>query len=133
MSHACAHIFGFPRRNAAGFGRPAADVEADLNPNVTPGQWWGKWVKYGIAHGQQSWELASQNHRFEFELEGTFKGHPVQLPCNEQGHLQLDLAPAVGRGAGGTVSNAVPRMCASDLTVPNLLQISQFASSGFNL
>jgi len=25
-----------------------------------------------------------------FELEGTFKGHLVQLPCREQGHLQLD-------------------------------------------
>jgi len=24
------------------------------------------------------------------ELEGTFKDHPVQFPCNEQGHLQLD-------------------------------------------
>ena len=24
-----------------------------------------------------------------FELEGTFKGHLVQLPCNGQGHLQL--------------------------------------------
>ena len=24
-----------------------------------------------------------------FELEGTFKGHRVQLPCSEQGHLQL--------------------------------------------
>ena len=24
------------------------------------------------------------------ELEGTFKGHLVQLPCNEQGHAQLD-------------------------------------------
>ena len=24
------------------------------------------------------------------ELEGTLKGHPVQLPCNEQGHLQLN-------------------------------------------
>ena len=24
------------------------------------------------------------------ELEGTFKGHLVQLPYNEQGHLQLD-------------------------------------------
>jgi len=22
-----------------------------------------------------------------FELEGTLKGHLVQLPCNEQGHL----------------------------------------------
>ena len=24
-----------------------------------------------------------------FELEGTFKDHLVQLPCNEKGHLQL--------------------------------------------
>ena len=24
------------------------------------------------------------------ELEGTLKGHLVQLPCNEQGHPQLD-------------------------------------------
>lgn len=23
-------------------------------------------------------------------LEGTCRGHPVQVPCNEQGHLQLD-------------------------------------------
>ncbi|KAK4811229.1 hypothetical protein QYF61_022126, partial [Mycteria americana] len=27
-----------------------------------------------------------------FGLEGTFKGHLVQPPCNEQGHLQLDQA-----------------------------------------
>ena len=25
-----------------------------------------------------------------FELERTLKGDPVQLPCNEQGHLQLE-------------------------------------------
>jgi len=25
-----------------------------------------------------------------FELEEIIKGHLVQLPCNEQGHLQLD-------------------------------------------
>ena len=24
-----------------------------------------------------------------FQLEGTLKGHLVQLPCNKQGHLQL--------------------------------------------
>jgi len=36
-------------------------------------------------------------HRFSpgdiiesFELEGTFKGHLVQLLCSEQGHLQQD-------------------------------------------
>jgi len=26
----------------------------------------------------------------ELGLEGTFKGHLVQHPCNEKGHLQLD-------------------------------------------
>jgi len=26
----------------------------------------------------------------QFELEGIFKGHLVQTPCNEQGHLSLD-------------------------------------------
>ena len=30
------------------------------------------------------------HHRIIELLEGTFKGHLVQLPCNEQGHLQLD-------------------------------------------
>ena len=32
------------------------------------------------------------HHRIteSFELEGTFKGHLVQLYCNKQGHLQLD-------------------------------------------
>lgn len=31
-------------------------------------------------------------HVESFEWEGTFKGHPVQLTCNEQGHLQLNQA-----------------------------------------
>ena len=33
-----------------------------------------------------------ENHRTTelFELEGTLKGHLVQLPCSEQGHLQLN-------------------------------------------
>ena len=33
-----------------------------------------------------------QNHRITeyVELEGTFNGHLVQLPCNEQGYLQLN-------------------------------------------
>jgi len=36
-------------------------------------------------------QIIYQNLNFieSFELEGTFKGHLGQLPCNEQGHLQL--------------------------------------------
>ena len=35
---------------------------------------------------------AHSYHRIieSLELEGTFKGHLGQIPCNEQGHLQLD-------------------------------------------
>ena len=34
----------------------------------------------------------SQNHRIikSLELEGIIKGHLVHLPCNEQGHAQVD-------------------------------------------
>ena len=50
----------------------------------------------------------SQNHR----MEGTFKGHLVQLPCDEQGHLQLDqvlraqssLTFSVSRNGASTTS-----------------------------
>jgi len=44
----------------------------------------------GGAHAKL-WLLPSAQHRVIelFELVGTFKGHPIQLPCTEQGHLQL--------------------------------------------
>ena len=52
--------------------------------------------------------FSSSLHRIieSFELEGTLKGHPVQLPCNEQGYPQLNqgaqspssLTLAVSRG-----------------------------------
>jgi len=32
-----------------------------------------------------------------FELEGTFKGHLVQLLCSEQGHIQLNQASCISR------------------------------------
>jgi len=42
----------------------------------------------GSAHDQ--WVEASQVRIIELvELEGTLKGHLVQLLCHEQGHLQL--------------------------------------------
>jgi len=36
-------------------------------------------------------QIIYQNLNFieSFELEGTFKGHLIQLPCSEEGHLQL--------------------------------------------
>lgn len=40
---------------------------------------------------QTLFNLESYNHILteSFELKGTFNGHLVQLPCDEQGHLQL--------------------------------------------
>jgi len=56
-----------------------------------------------------------------FKLEGTLKGHPAQLPCNEQGHLQphqgaqsmlqSDLECLQGRGHSSSV---VSRLCNLD-------------------
>jgi len=56
-----------------------------------------KWIRFSIikatvrqGKGQNlsaaAWCMGSSEL---FELEGTFKSHLVQLPCNEQGHLQL--------------------------------------------
>ena len=39
-----------------------------------------------------------------FELGETLKGHLVQLPCNDQGHLQLD------KGAGSLVQPDLERL-----------------------
>ena len=42
---------------------------------------------------QCCWSCKEADHTISelFELEGTFKGHLVQLPCTEQGHPELDL------------------------------------------
>ena len=38
-----------------------------------------------------AWKEATKNHRITqpFELEGTLKDHLVQLPCSEQGYIQI--------------------------------------------
>ena len=64
--------------------------------------------------------FAPQTHRIieSFELEGTVKGHLVQLLCHEQGHLQLnqsaqspiqpDLECLQGRGIHHISGQPVP-------------------------
>jgi len=50
------------------------------------------------------------NHRIvePFEFEGVFKGHLVQLPCHEQGHLQLDQVPEAWTSSHTSVTFAPP-------------------------
>jgi len=46
-----------------------------------------------LSHGHSYGCLQNAiNHRITecFGLEGTFRGHPAQPPCSEQGHLHLD-------------------------------------------
>ena len=60
-----------------------------------------------------------------FELEGTLKGHLVQLPCNEQGHPQLhqvlrslsSLALGVSRDGVSTTSLGNLCQCLTTLTI----------------
>ena len=57
------------------------------------------------------------SHRIteSFELERTFKGHLVQLPCNEQGRPQLDQVAQslVQRGLESHANPTVHNCCAS--------------------
>ena len=67
-----------------------------------------------------------------FELEGTLKGHLVQLPCSEQGHLQLHQAAQSPvqpdlqclKGWASTTSLGNLFQCLTTLSVKNLFLIS---------
>ena len=73
------------------------------------------------------WELeSSQNHRIE--LEETFKDYLVQLPCNEQGHLQ-HRAPSrltLNVFKDGASTTSLGKLCQhlATLTVKHLYLIS---------
>ena len=53
--------------------------------------------------------VGNVNHRVaeSFESEWIFKDHPVQLPCNAQGHLQLYQVLRAPSSLALKVSNAV--------------------------
>ena len=79
-------------------------------------------LKYNMLH------LGWGNPRYVielYELEGTLKGHLVQLPCNEQGRLQLhqvltapySLSMAVCRDGAATTSLSNPFQYFTTLTV----------------
>jgi len=53
-----------------------------------------------------------------FELEETFKGHLVQLPCSEQGHLRLSQVLR----APSSLALKVSRDAASATSLGNLCQ-----------
>ena len=59
-----------------------------------------------------------------FDLEGTLKGHLVQIPCNEQGHLQLDQAAQslIRRGLERLLSVAVQQTSFLNVHTPNQQQ-----------
>ena len=84
-------------------------------------------LKYKMLH------LGWGNPRYVielYELEGTLKGHLVQLPCNEQGQLQLhqvltapySLSMAVCRDGAATTSLSNPFQYFTTLTVKKIIK-----------
>jgi len=56
-----------------------------------------------------------------FELEGTLKRHLVQLPCNEQGHLQLhQVAQSLALAPSGMTLEMSFTACVSQELGPGL-------------
>ena len=93
-------------------------------------------------------EITSQQHSMllarvieTFELEETFKGHLVQLPCSEQGHLRLSqvlrapssLALKVSRDGASATSLGNLCQCLTTLIVKYFFHISNLHLLSFSL
>jgi len=95
----------------------------------------GSCIWYGSAVASVSY-CESQTFVESLELEGTFKGHLVQLPCNEQGHhshirlprASSSLALKVSRDGASTTSLGNLCQCITTLTVKDF-----FFTSNLNL
>ena len=48
------------------------------------------WTEKKLQSSANSWGCEGESVIELLELERTFKGHLLQLPCNEQGHLHLE-------------------------------------------
>ena len=91
----------------------------------------------------QNIHTESQNHGIieQFGLEGTFKGHPVQLPCNKQEQIQLDqvawspVQPELecSQGGASTTSLGSTFQCFTTLLVKNFFCISSLDLPSFSL
>ena len=83
------------------------------------------------------------NHRIigSFELEGTFKDCPVQLPSNEQGHPQLhqvlralpSLTSGVSRDGASSTSLGNLCHCLTTFIVKNFVLMSNLNLHSFSL
>lgn len=66
-----------------------------------------------------------------FELEVTFKGHVVQLPCNEQGHLSLEQVTksSIQPGLEYSLGLGMHQLSGQPMQMPHHLQHTQFLIS----
>ena len=81
------------------------------------------------------WESWNYRDIEPFELEGTLKGHPVQLPHSDQGHLQASSSLTLGVSRDGTSTTSLcnPFQCFITLIVTNFFLISSLNLPSFSL